>query len=1004
MSKKKKKSFWHKNHIVGTEGDDVLTGTERSDKIRGNGGDDVIFGLGGHDKIWGGDGDDIVSGGDGHDSIWGGDGGDILAGDGGNDRISGGDGTDQLFGGEGHDWLYGGRDDDVLVGGGGNDRLSGGRGNDVLAGGEGNDRVYGGRGNDTLIDAGGNDFLFGGGGDDFVFGGAGRDHLYGGQGDDTLDGHDGDDKLYGGQGNDEISGGDGDDWIKGGRGDDEISAGAGHDKVWGQGGDDTIDGGAGNDWLGGGRGDDTILGGEGTDDLSGGRGDDMLDGGAGSDWLDAGRDDDMAAYTVVENTGHWDWYDGNRGSDTLRIDVTQAEFDALRDELSDLQDFIAAHANPGQHHGPVFQTSFGLKVRNFETLEIYVDGVGPVDPGNAPPETLDSELATNLDTSIDGQLTGIDPDEDPLTFAIDDGPDNGTVTLNPDGSYTYTPGAGFLGQDSFSFTVEDPSGEQSTATVSITVAAYQPEFLPATGTEIAVNETTSDSQTFAGIDGLTDGGYVVTWSSFGQDGSTWAAMARRYDADGNAMGGEFQANTTTFLDQAFSDVTGLADGGFLVSWSSLEQVPGGLYDIFAQRYDANGNAVGGEFRINDATALNQAYGSVAGLSNGGFVASWSHDNGGTDLFDTVVRVFDASGTAVTGDIVVNQTTVGDQFQFGLFTDPIAALASGGFAVSWGEWTGQDGDDWGIYTRIFDDDGNALTSEIQVNTETTGTQVYTSLGALEDGGFVVTWSSFGQDGDGWGIYGQRFDADGMAVGDEFQSNTYTTANQLYSEVDGLPDGGFVVTWQSWFQDGSGEGVYGQRYDVNGDAVGGEFRINEATAENQLYASIAVRTNGDYTVAWTSDEEIVARNYDSVAKSLDGTDGNDSYLGSADNDVLSGAGGNDTIDGERGHDILNGGAGDDRLIGGIGNDVLTGGDDDDLFVFQNNGSNDAVTDFVAGIGTGDVLDVSSFGFASEADAIAAATQIGADTVIQLDIDDSLTLLGVNAGNLHDDDFLI
>ena len=948
---KKKKHHWHKNHIVGTEGDDVLIGTERNDEIWGKDGDDIIFGLGGHDKIWGGDGDDIVSGGNGHDRIWGGEGGDILAGDEGHDRISGGNGNDRLFGGEGHDRLYGGGDDDVLVGGDGNDRLSGGDGNDILAGGAGNDRVYGWRGNDTLIDSGGNDRLYGGHGDDFIFGGDGHDKIYGGQGNDDLDGHDGNDKLTGGRGDDTISGGDGDDRIKSGRGDDQ------------------------------------------------------LDGGAGNDWLDAGRDDDTARYTVAENAGARDWYDGNRGFDTLRIDVTQAEFDALRDELSDLQDFIAAHANPGQRHGPVFETSFGLKVRNFETLEVYVDGVGPVDPGNSPPEAVDSELATNLDTSIDGQLTGIDPDEDTLVFALDSGPTNGSVVVNPDGSYTYTPTTGFLGLDSFSFTVEDPAGELSTATVSISVDAYQPEFLTTVGgPEFSVNETTADSQTFAGIGALNDGGYVVTWSSFGQDGSTWAAMARRYDADGNAVGGEFQANTTTFLDQAFSDVTGLADGGFLVSWSSFEQVPGGLYDIFAQRYDANGNAVGGEFRLNDGTALDQTYGSVAGLSNGGFAASWSHNNRGADLFDTVVRVFDSNGIAVTGDIVVNQTTAGDQFQFGLFTDPIAALANGGFAVSWGESTGQDGDDWGIYPRIYDNDGIALTNEIQVNTETTGIQVYTSLGALDDGGFVVTWSSFGQDGDGYGIYGQRFDADGPAVGGEFQANTYTCEDQLYAEVDGLADGGFVVTWQSWFQDGSGEGVFGQRYDVNGDTVGGEFQINETTVENQLYAAVAVRTNGDYTVAWTSDEEIVARNYESVAKTLDGTDGNDSYLGSADNDVLSGVGGNDKIDGERGHDNLDGGAGDDTLTGGIGDDFLTGGAGNDLFVFQDGGNDDSVGDFVAGAATDDVLDVSAFGFASEADVSAAASQVGADAVIQLDADDSVTLLGVNASLLHDDDFLI
>ena len=79
-------------------------------------------------------------------------------------------------------------------------------------------------------------------------------------------------------------------------------------------------------------------------------------------------------------------------------------------------------------------------------------------------------------------------------------------------------------------------------------------------------------------------------------------------------------------------------------------------------------------------------------------------------------------------------------------------------------------------------------------------------------------------------------------------------------------------------------------------------------------------------------------------------------------------------------------------------------DDLFIFTDGAGNDTVNDFTAGAATDDVLDVSAFGFATEANAIAAATQVGADTVIQLDADDSVTLLGVNAGLLNDDDFLI
>ena len=70
----------------------------------------------------------------------------------------------------------------------------------------------------------------------------------------------------------------------------------------------------------------------------------------------------------------------------------------------------------------------------------------------------------------------------------------------------------------------------------------------------------------------------------------------------------------------------------------------------------------------------------------------------------------------------------------------------------------------------------------------------------------------------GIYGQRYAADGAPVGDEFRANTYTYSDQIYSSVTALNDGGFVVTWSSYHQDGSGYGIYGQRYAADGSPVG------------------------------------------------------------------------------------------------------------------------------------------------------------------------------------------
>jgi beta propeller repeat protein len=176
------------NEITGTGGDDVITGTNRRDRIFGLGGNDVIQALAGKDTVFGGagndliladEGDDSVEGGAGNDRIFGGDGDDILLGQGGSDSILSGEGNDSINGGDGLDRLLGEAGNDTINGGNANDTLDGGEGNDYLNGGANLDRLFGGRGDDTLLGAAGADSLFGGLGNDSLNGGAGSDRLVG---------------------------------------------------------------------------------------------------------------------------------------------------------------------------------------------------------------------------------------------------------------------------------------------------------------------------------------------------------------------------------------------------------------------------------------------------------------------------------------------------------------------------------------------------------------------------------------------------------------------------------------------------------------------------------------------------------------------------------------------------------------------------------------------------------------------------------------------------------
>jgi len=115
------------------------------------------------------------------------------------------------------------------------------------------------------------------------------------------------------------------------------------------------------------------------------------------------------------------------------------------------------------------------------------------------------------------------------------------------------------------------------------------------------------------------------------------------------------------------------------------------------------------------------------------------------------------------------------------------------------------------------------------------------------------------------------------------------------------------------------------------------------------------------------------------------------------------------GENGDDILKGGAGNDRLFGGdgadvlrggAGNDVLVGGNGPDNFVFEPNFGKDVVADFAKN----DVITFENSTFHDFHDVTAAAHQVGADTVITVDAQDTVTLTNVSVQQLHANNFTL
>jgi hypothetical protein len=191
---------------------------------------------------------------------------------------------------------------------------------------------------------------------------------------------------------------------------------------------------------------------------------------------------------------------------------------------------------------------------------------------------------------------------------------------------------------------------------------------------------------------------------------------------------------------------------------------------------------------------------------------------------------------------VNTEELGDQ------TAPVVAMAAdGSFAVAW-QSQGQDGDASGIYAQRFDSSGAALGAELRVNSETADDQTQPAIAMDADGDFVVVWQSQLQDGAGGGIYAQRFDATGIAQGAEFRVNSEIANDQGAPDVAMDAAGNFVVAWESLNQDGSSWGIFAQRYDAAGTAQGAEFQVNTLTQNQQRAPSVSMDADGDFVVAW------------------------------------------------------------------------------------------------------------------------------------------------------------
>ncbi|MFG1296046.1 cadherin domain-containing protein [Xanthobacter variabilis] len=367
------------------------------------------------------------------------------------------------------------------------------------------------------------------------------------------------------------------------------------------------------------------------------------------------------------------------------------------------------------------------------------------------------------------------------------------------------------------------------------------------GAEVRVNTTTTATYVREpAIAVLTDGSYVVTWEYMGTDRQS-RIYAQRYDAAGNPLGTETRVDTPTgaqFYVAEAPAVTALASGGYVVTWET-----NGF--IYAQRYTNAGIAIGAQSHVGTSIGGDQWEPSIAALPDGGYVVTWqqvvANPQGAGSTYIYAQR-FSAAGDAIGNQTFVSYSSVGHEQHAS-----VVALQGGDYLVVW-ESRYADYSSVGIHAHRFNasgEDVGALTFEIKSGAASS--VYFPAVAGLADGGYVVVWTAYGDEPYSDGIFAQRFDAAGAAVGEETRvsSHTYLSTDQRIPSVAALADGGYVVTWQSRGQDGDSWGLYAQQYNAAGVAVGEETLINSTTQGNQIQPAVAGLADGSYLVTWASD---------------------------------------------------------------------------------------------------------------------------------------------------------
>ncbi len=396
-------------------------------------------------------------------------------------------------------------------------------------------------------------------------------------------------------------------------------------------------------------------------------------------------------------------------------------------------------------------------------------------------------------------------------------------------------------------------------------------------------------------------GFVVAWEEW--MGEDYDVFARRYDSQGRALGKVIRVSQDPTQSEQSLPSIGADSRGFLVSWADKRE---GNYDIYAQRFDREGNPQGGNFRVDDdqseadqlwpttacgrdgfcicwrdrreglAQVFAQGYDSIGGpegcnFKPGGDIGgahqlspSLASDHQGLTLSawedyrwgkaKLCGQWFTRDGQLLGGNFLIQERP----WPCTQLSPQVATNEKGRFSLSWMEW--EEGD-WDVWLKAWPG------SSIRVNDQSLGFQGFPSLSYGNNGLLLVCWEDWRE---GYGIFCQVYDSTLSPLGSNFRIDEGTRDSYRdHPWVDGAK--GFATVWRERLYDGFqwDSHIYIQILDSLAHPIRGNFRVGQEQSY-QLSPQVAYGRTNEFCVVWISKEgeekDIYAQWFDNYGLAL------------------------------------------------------------------------------------------------------------------------------------------